>query len=846
MNGIKNYTVLLLVVLVLVACSRKKNTFINRNSHAVSTEYNILYNGGMAFDKGKQELTLTYRDNFWEILPVERIELKDEVVLPGDATNPNFNRAEEKAVKAIQKHSMYIDGQEYNPQMDEAYLLLGQSRYYDERFIPALDAFNYILDKYPTSSNINNAKVWKAKTNIRLRNEEVALENLKEMLEEATLEDEVLADAAAMMAQAYINLDSLPQALPYMKMASANVKNKELKGRYTYIKGQLYNRLGEKDSANMAFDEVIELNRKSPRVYLINAYIAKGRNFDYEKGDRIAFLELLTELETNRENRPFLDKIYNQMGDYYRYSDSTNRAIDYYNKSIKAYKEDNILQSVNYQTLAEINFDRARYREAGAYYDSTLTNLEEESRQWRRIKKKRENLDDVIKYEEIATVNDSILKLTQLSEAEQIAFFKDYIDKLKLQAEKDSIANAKNEQTIANKEFFEKNSAASENTKEKGGKFYFYNPTTVAFGKVEFQKNWGKRELEDYWRLSSIKNSSIKNDVEEADIATSIAENELYQPETYIKQIPTDQVVIDSLAKDRNFAYYQLGLIYKEKFKEYELAANRLEKLLKYQPEERLILPSKYNLYKIYNELGKTGLAENYKNDIINNHPNSRYAEILLNPNSALATDESSPEYKYKALYKQFEGAQYAEVISKTDEYITLYNGTEIVPKLEMLKATALARQQGFEAYKKALNYVSLTYPNSEEGKEAEDIFTNVLPGLAVKEFVPETEAEKYKLIYRFPVAEREKAEALEVTLKKAIEDANYTNMNTSIDYYNPEFVFVIVHGLNTKLGARGFGQNLKDNKPYKVKQPFFEISSANYKIIQVHKNLEDYLNAIQ
>ena len=31
---------------------------------------------------------------------------------------------------------------------------------------------------------------------------------------------------------------------------------------------------------------------------------------------------------------------------------------------------------------------------------------------------------------------------------------------------------------------------------------YFYSPTNVAFGKSEFRKKWGKRELKDNWRLS--------------------------------------------------------------------------------------------------------------------------------------------------------------------------------------------------------------------------------------------------------------------------------------------------------------------------------------------------------
>ena len=842
MKGTYKITLFILAVVFLAACSRKKNTFLNRNVHAVTTEFNTLYNGDMAFTDGKDQLAYGFRDNFWEILPVERINVEEaDTKAPGASKNAEFNRAEEKAAKAIQKHSMYIDGKEYNPQIDEAYMLLGKARYYDGRFIPALDAFNFILDRYPTSNNINVAKVWKAKTNIRLKNEEYAIENLKKMFETAELNEAEIADGAAMMAQAFINLDSLQPALDYIKMASENVKDKELKGRYTFIKGQIYNRLGEKDSANIAFDEVIAMNRKTSRSYMISAYLEKGKNFDYEKGDRAAFLELLQDLEKNRENRPFLDRIYNQYGDFYLNSDSIATAVKYYNKSIKAFKQDKVLQSVNYQTLAEINFDNAEYKNAGAYYDSTLTFLEENSRQWRRVSKKRENLDDVIKYEDIATTNDSILKLTKMSEAEQFAFFTEYTSKLKEQAVRDSLEAIKIEQKIANKEFYEKGKAASGPNKG-GSTFYFYNTSTVAYGKGEFRKIWGDRKLEDNWRLSNKQTSLITDDEEEAIAITPITEIELYKPETYISRIPTDEKAIDSLAKDRNFAYYQLGLIYKEKFKEYNLAANRLEKLLTYNPEERLVVPAKYNLVKIYEILENPSEADKYRNDVLTNHADTRYAEILRNPNSQLPTDESSPEFKYKELYKEFETAKYAEVIQKCDEYIMVYNGNDIIPKFELLKATAIGRQQGFEAYKKALNFVSLNYPSSEEGKQAQQIYSNVLPLLAVKDFVPDEESENWKLVYKFTNVEGEAAQKLKEQLDKAIADYYYTDMVNSIDYYDPQTKFVIVHGLKTKLGARGFGEVLKENKKYLIKKPFFEISSPNYKIIQIHKNLDEYL----
>ena len=86
--------------------------------------------------------------------------------------------------------------------------------------------------------------------------------------------------------------------------------------------------------------------------------------------------------------------------------------------------------------------------------------------------------------------------------------------------------------------------------------------------------------------------------------------------------------MLDSINQERNFAYYQLGIIYKEKFKEYVLATAKLEKLLEQNPEEKLVLPTMYNLYKIY-QITDIAKAEQMKARISSQYPNSRYAEII-------------------------------------------------------------------------------------------------------------------------------------------------------------------------------------------------------------------------
>ncbi len=842
-TSFKAITILLLSAIFIVGCSRKKDNFISKNFHAVTTEFNTLYNGHIALEQGKENLADGYVDNYWEVLAIERMQISDEVLLPGQTKNENFEKAEEKAVKAIQKHSMNIDGREKNPQIDEAYLLLGKARYFDQRFVPSLEAFNFILFKYPASDKINQAKIWREKSNIRLENDELAISNLKRLLYQVDLKNQDLADATSMLAQAYINKKYLDSAVTQLEIASTETKNKDEKGRYRFIQGQLYNQLGNKDSANIAFDKVIELNRAIPRIYLISAHIEKAKNFNFESGNKLEFLELLTDLEEDRENRPYLDKIYYQIAEYHKENNSDSLAITYYNKSLRADSQDKFLNALSYQTLGNMSFDNSEYKNAGAYYDSTMFNLKQNSKIFRTIRRKRENLDDVIYYEDVAQRNDSILMLVNMPEEDRLALFTKYTNDLKQKAEeqKEKEEIAKRSSGLITNDSNRSNLSIGQ--KESAESFYFYNPITVAFGKNEFIKTWGERQLEDNWRWSSKRASNLGAAIIDEELANA-TEEELFDPQFYITRIPTEEREIDSLTKDRNFAYYQLGLIYKDKFKEYNLAKDKLQVLLKSNPEERLILPSKYNLYKIYKLLNLQGEAEIAKTDIISNHPDSRYATILLNPETVLGKDENSPENIYTNLYKQFENQEYLEVISQSDTYITNFDGEAIVPKFEFLKAVSKARLYGYENYKESINFIALNYPNSPEGKKAEDMMQTVIPLLAKKEFMDDLEGKNFKAIYQFSDATQEEIDAFVKNLNEAVGKVKYFNLSTSKDVYNQNITFVVVHGFKSINGALGLAEVFKDYK-HPIDKEHFAISSINYQTIQIHKNLDEYLKSL-
>ena len=886
-NHIIHVTSVALVVLTILSCSRKKDKFINRNWHAMTTRYNTLYNGDVSFVQGKEGLIESYQDNYWKQLPIERLEVRDEVYLQSQSTNASFEYAEEKAAKAIQKHSMEIKGREKNHQIDEAFMLLGKARYYNQRFIPALEAFNYILYKYPTSNSIDAAKVWKAKTHIRLDNNEGAIKILKRALKmheirlivkdslgnemipvetdstgsadngflkklkkkKLNIADQDISDATAMLAQAYVNLKQKDSAIGPMKAAIEYTNDNEERGRYHYILGQLYNSIQERDSANLEFDKIIKLNRRTKREYLINAYLAKARNLEIDSDDQLAFLEILNKLEKNRENRPFLDKIYYEKAIFYFAQDSIKLAEDYYERSLRTDTQDEYLRSLSYETLGRIRFNEGKYEKAGFYMDSTLNLLDPNSKRYRVIAKKRDNLDDVILFEGISRTNDSILRIAAMSEEEQFNFYKKYTDSIRAikveQLKKQKSLKARSLQNAPLNLAARSRSANS--TEEQ--KFYFYNPITLANGKLQFEQIYGKRKLVENWKISSLNEfNDIAEPIEELEEGYDIETDSTFNPVTYVNKIPTDKKVLDSLGKARNEAYYNLGTVYKEQLKEYDKAADIFETLLGNNPEERFIMPTKYNLYKIYQSTGNVLREENMRRDILKNHPDSRYAKIVKDPFKEVIDDGTSPEDIYTKIYKQYEQQQYAEVLQKLEKRIEQYDGDPVVAKFQLLKALTLGKIYGTSKMTELLNYLAITYPQSDEGQQAQQLLNETVPYLESLSFKADsTGNKKYKLLYDFSSNDSQNAQNLRSKLDTLIKKRNFRYLKTSVDFYSKDTLFVIVHGLKGKGQARGMNsiltdKELEDDRKWYLERDGISVSTDNYRVIQSQKRYSEYL----
>jgi tetratricopeptide (TPR) repeat protein len=842
-----------------VACSTKKDSFVSRNYHALTTEYNILYNGNVGFDKGIADIKQKSKNNFWKRLPVEKMELSDGSI-SDTLKNANFDLAETKATKSIQKHSMNINGKERNYQSDEAYLMLGKARYYSQRFVPALDAFNYILYKHPHSNKIYEAKIWREKTNMRLGNDALVIKNLSKLLKDFKLKSQFVANAHAVLAEAFLNLEEKDSAVAKLKIAQDLTTINTEKARYRFILGQLYEELGKKDSALISYQSVIDMRRKADRDYLIQAYAKKAQLFDFQNGDKEQMKKMFVKLIENRENRPFLDVIYHQIGLYFDKSNDSELALINYNRSLKQTKDNTYLAVSNYRNLGNMYFKKANFPLAAKYYDSTLVKLDKNTREFVQIEKIRKNLDDVIKYDAIAHQNDSILNVVALSDLERLAYFGNHIESLKKTEEKHLLMAKRQQEAMTNLENSGKGlptnaTLIQPNTPVRGlpkldkgpaaTTFYFYNPTTVSFGQLEFKKNWGKRSPNGFWRTTATANNAIAI----AEVSEDVTPNEAkstslettpdkYSVAYYINQIPTQPKQIDSINKERNFAYYQLGIVYKEKFKEYALATAKFEKIIEQQPEEKLVLPTMYNLYKIY-QITDSAKATDLKKRIVAQFPDSRYAQII-NQKDIDNSNTDGPETTYNQLYRAFQEQQFVSVLEKVNTAIIQFSGDEILPKFELLRANTQAKLFGVVAYKKALEEVAEQYPNAEEGKQAQEILKNQIPTLEKIDFT--TTARSWKILFKVGLQSDTATKEIEEKIKKFIEDEKIEKRSYSFDVYTDKDNFLVIHNIKSEAYANDIINFMAVNKKYTISQPAIILSSDNYKVIQIKKNLDRYL----
>ena len=801
--------------MILFSCSNQKNRFLNRQYHEVNTKYNVVFNGKQALSVGEEILNATVEDDFFEILKIDPIILKGES-FDQNTIVPGFDKAEDKAVKAIQKHSMNIKGKQRNSRIDEAYLLLGKARYYDRRFFPAIEAFNFLLENNTDETVYIEGRIWREKTNIRLQNNQLAINNLRPLARKLINKNPFYGELNATLSQAFINLEELDSARVYITRAANHEKKLAKKARYAYIAGQLFEKNKSFDLAIHYYNSIVDLNWQVPRNFWINANINSLRLSHENYGS--PFVNEIEKLLNIYENKNYYHSLNRALGVFYLSKENDSLVKTYLERSSKNKGIDYPTLRANHRDLADLAFRNKNYILTGSYLDSLIPLISKEGLK-RKTQRERDNLSDVIYYENQFNYTDSLLRLLALNKIDQRKFFEDYLsNKRKIE----------NESLIVDQEI-RKGLFKSKSTSS----FYFYNPSLVLKGKQYFASTWGKRPNIDNWRnkvQAQFKNSLIQK--ENTETKSKISQIEIESVDYYMNQLPKSLKIIDSLKEKYNQAALKLGLIYKEKYKDKQLAIKNLMYLVKNEPDTLFMPPALYHLHMIHLH-DSINIANQFKNKLITIFPESKYSRVLLNPNNYELGTLKTPESMYLKILRQYMQGKYDESLETIDQTKILLAASKWEAKAMLIKANIFARLYGKKSFLNQLNLIIKEYPNSNIAKKAEKEIKVINQSFKEK---TKTLAE-FKWVFPFKKDINFKANQLMDSLKQNVTQLKSEKWKITNDKYNNDYQFLVIHGIKSKLQVDSIRKKLPLSTLKLLDSNNFVALSAQYRKIFIEKS---------
>lgn len=842
------------------SCSTKKNTFTRRLYHNITSRYNGYFNGNEALKEGVTALETATKDDYSKILNIYRLG----TAVDAEGQNANFDKAFTKASTVIQKHSIFIKRKEYVKWIPEAYLLIGKSYFYKQEYKLAAEAFDYIIKQYSNWPIKYNAMLWL----VRCYNEqgkyskaESTLALLENKIDKKLVPKSVIKQYPVVYADYHMKQKNYEQSIEYFVSAIDLNKKKTLNVRLRFILAQIYQQSGNIAGATKLYDKVIRMNPAYEMAF--NAKINKAICFDASTSDSKVLKKLLNKMARETKNKDYLDQIYYALAEICMKEQDTACAIDNYKLSaIKSVSNTN-QKATSYLKLAKIYYSMPEYELSQAYYDSCMTVLPEDYPDYAKIKELSEILSNLVYNIKIVERQDSLQKLSKMTAEERNRIIDDIITSVIKEEQKKQEEEYLKQQNI--------NSATSNTLTTSSTSWYFYNPTTVNFGKTEFIKKWGSRKLEDLWRLSNKQaEDPFGTGTDVSDTATkdtaAVVASKLKDKSYYLNDIPFTAEAIAESDEEIVAALFNIGQIYQSSLFDYPRAIETYEELItRFPAKEDYIIKTYYQLYLLYDLLGDATKKEYYKNLVCTKGPQSDFCNLIKDPNFKTLTAEKKNQSAilYDETYSVFLISEWDSVFAKSTRGLALYsNDTTLAPKFSYLKAVAQGKRKDTTGMLASLQFIIDNYPNSPVAPKAQSLFdfatgkTVSISTTAVDTTTTSASNSSYKMdedaihFYVMVVSLTDKTIKV-ADIKNAISDYNTTNYSASkltvsnIFLDNTKQVITVTNFDNKKKALLYYSAIKTDDTIFGKLKPSdytqFVISVDNYPIMYKKKDVDNY-----
>ncbi len=710
------------IPVLLVSCSTKKNTFTRRVYHNLNAHYNAYWNGNESLKEGITELGKQAKDNYITILPIYNYGSQANA----QAINPNMDRAIEKASKVIQRHSMKFNGKEYVKWVMHSYMLIGKANFYKQDYNAARRAFEYVAETYSYNDIHYDALLWSGRTYQKLKQFEKATTIFDQLTEESKtklLPWNVRKALPIAYADLYISQGKFAQAKEKIEAGLPLQSGSKFKTRLNFILGQLYQREGKDSQAAEYFTQALKGTPGFEMAF--NSRINLARVYDAGRNDRNLIVRELEKMLKEVRNQDFRDQIYYALADIAFKQKNDTLGISYLRKSVATSVDNDFQKSTSALRLADTYFQRQEYGFAQIYYDTALNYLPEEFPDYEKINTRTEIVTRLVQNLQAIHIQDSLQNMVNMPEAERLKIIDDAIA-VYIKKEEEAQRKAEEERLALEAGIALGGKRVSDmegQTTVGGGGWYFYNPSAIGMGYSEFTRKWGRRKLEDNWRLSNkrVVNWDLLSD--EGTVIDSTGMDgkgkgggvDYKSRQTYLNNLPFKPEQIEASNGIIASALFNAGMIYLEELHDSPQAETTFHKLIERFPSDSNTLQANYHLYRIARDKGDSAAMEAHKIEIINNYPNSDYAKLLIDPDYKAELEAASNRVKtlYEETFQAFNAGLYKTVIIYSNDAISSYPNHELRPKFQYLHALALGQTVSQDTMKAELAMLVKNYPTS-------------------------------------------------------------------------------------------------------------------------------------
>ncbi len=729
-------------------CSTKKNTWNRRVYHNLTSKYNVYWNGNESLKTGVANLRKNANDDYLRVLRVYNYGTRREA----QSQYSSMDRAIEKASIGVQRHSMVFGGREQVRWIDDSYLMMAKAHFYKHDFISARRTFEFVAREYNYNDITHTAELWLARTYIGLEQFDRALGMLtaiESRFASTEMPRHVQRNFDAVFADYYIATENYSRALPYLRRAIQAHNDKQFKTRMIFIKAQIHELEGNQAEALTLYNRVISRNPEWDMAFQARINLAKAYNPDVD--DSRDIIRILNRMLRDERNRDYKDKIYFALSEVALKDNDEALAMDYLRKSVATSVRDNSQKAASALKLADMLFDRTIYEKAQAYYDTAVQVLPPEFPGYDSIRGRTLVLNDLVVNLQTIKRQDSLLKVADMDSVQMFALFDRLIREF-IEDEQRQRQEEQNRDMMAMMGGPMGGRGGPTGTAPTSGEWYFYNPNTLSFGYTEFLRKWGRRALEDNWRISDRQSIMVGGggemmaggeagaesgeQGEEGAAAATPRDRAYYMrdlPRTPEQKQAAEQAIIE--------AYNNAGYIYKEGLNDMPKAKETYLELNKRFPENDFRLQSWYALYRIFVETGKPDEAEFYKNLIISNFPDTDYANILIDPDfyKKIMEERNQSLELYASTFDAYTEGQYFRVLMNANRARTLYaQDSLIMPKFEFLRAIAVGRVESVDSMAVSLTRLVQAYPNDEVVPRATSILRQLNQDFSLTVALPE------------------------------------------------------------------------------------------------------------